>query len=309
MRAMIDYIKADLPEDIIQILLQSEFLEFKAVANCETGELQNNSFAIHNGLQFNLFTLKGQNGEIIKQTCSMQGSLHKYYHDGVHNHDDFNEFMLELVLEDLEQKFGITPEEMRLKQIELGVNIEPPVPSLEILRYSLLHKRRPFKSKSVNRGGNYMQVRYQNHIIKLYDKQKQYKHLFPELRPTLRFEIKFLKMRMFHDLGIYNLGDLLEYGLSNFEQMIEKEWNNVLFYEKRALHHTIYRDMYSNLNYWLDLNDSNFKFHRSKLNGYIDDSDFSVKNEIRDRIKQKWRKLSENSVLFTSYDIGIKKTV
>jgi hypothetical protein len=53
----------------------------------------------------------------------ISGSLHKYWNNGYHNYNAFNLNHVLEVIKDLEMKFGIDPFNMRLENLEFGVNI------------------------------------------------------------------------------------------------------------------------------------------------------------------------------------------
>ena len=193
--------------------------------------------------------------------------------------------------------------------MEIGVNFSPPDNPQKILQYSLFHKKEMLKWHTVQNQGRYKVASYQNHYIKLYDKQwhseKKGLNYFID---TLRFEIKYSKMRALNEMGIATLQDLLDFGLINFKPLLLKQWKNVLFYDYSILDDTQYRQDYSNVNYWLELNCSNFKYHRNKLKRLLNEAPINIKKLIGDAIGKKCDMLVQQTVQNTPLYIPIKRT-
>ena len=91
----------------------------------------------------------------------------------------------------------------------------------------------------------------------------------------MRFEIKYTKMQKLNERGIYNLQDLINYGLHNFKDEVLNEWQNILFYDNTIqidhLNTKLKRAVleYSNPNYWTGLlannQNKNFVYHKNQL--------------------------------------------
>jgi hypothetical protein len=180
------------------------------------------------------------------------------------------------VLNDLKEKFNIEAEQCILKCLEIGINIIPPIPTNEILDYSLLHKTLPFEYQKNSEEGKYKQVKHSQYIIKIYNKALHYLSKgFKISNEILRFEIKYTRMEKLNKKGIYTLNDLVKYGLHNFKNELLTEWQNVLFFDKTIQIDTLSAKTktalleYSNQNYWTALMNNkqtkNFRYHKNQL--------------------------------------------
>ena len=54
---------------------------------------------------------------------TIEGSFHKYANKGIHNFDDFTHVRFAEILDKLNQRFGIKPENLKIYQLEYGYNI------------------------------------------------------------------------------------------------------------------------------------------------------------------------------------------
>jgi hypothetical protein len=137
------------------------------------------------------------------------------------------------VIADLNAKFGLDIGYYRLRNVEVGVNIYPPIPTRQVLNNLLFHRNKQFKDISLVRGGNYKQVVHQRYLVKIYDKHKQYRRTLDlSDNRIMRFELKYVKMLDLHDRGIYTLMDVLE--SNNQLQLIRlllDEWKAIHLYD------------------------------------------------------------------------------
>ena len=138
---MIDFVKI-LNNDINSINLEcNPLLDFFQDINLDTAEIRTvnrwgNKItpfknAFYNSLEFRIYDTG---------TITIAGSLHKYWNSGAHNYNDFNYDAFLWVLNDLNNKFNIKPQQCILRCLEVGVNVKPPLQSNHILNYSFLHK-------------------------------------------------------------------------------------------------------------------------------------------------------------------------
>ena len=79
----------------------------------------------YNGLMFDVY----DSGRII-----LTGSLHKYFNQGEHNHNDFGYLQLLTVISDLTVKFSPYILNGQVNNIEVGININPIFSSSEYLK-------------------------------------------------------------------------------------------------------------------------------------------------------------------------------
>lgn len=100
---MVDGVSFDIPSEAVQ---DSDILEFKRYGN---GERAN-----YKGLIITRDNL----------SCSVRGSLHKYFNDGKHNYNDFTLSDFINTVSDLEKTLNINAETTRIGRVEAGVNID-----------------------------------------------------------------------------------------------------------------------------------------------------------------------------------------
>lgn len=67
------------------------------------------------------------------QSCKVNGSIHKYFNNGLHNYNDFTLSNYIEVLNDLSKVLNVSPEFIRIGRIEIGVNIDLDVDIYEFL--------------------------------------------------------------------------------------------------------------------------------------------------------------------------------
>jgi hypothetical protein len=96
-----------------------------------------------------------------------------------------------------------------------------------------------------------------------------------------------MKMHDLNQKGIYTLQDLLNFGLENFAPLLLKQWQQVLFYEYKALQSTKYENTYSNPNYWEKLSYEGLKYHRNNLELITTNHPENIKNKISKLIQEK----------------------
>lgn len=282
---MIDFVKYELLKTNPLELELNSYLDFHNNVSIDTGLMNVYSTAFYKGLQFKIYN---ETDAYPNKRITVEGSLHKYWNNGAHNFNDFGINEIDEVINDIKNKFNIQPENCILKQLEIGVNIKPPIKTKTILNYCLLHKTKRFKWVFTKDEGNYIQSYYQRHFIKIYDKRLHYKNKgFDIKNEIMRFEIKYTRMKFLNDRGIYNLSELLNFGLQNFTPHLLKEWNNVLFYDFELFKGTKNEFKYSYPNYWLSLNSNQLKYHRNKLNKMLNANPNNIKNQIATLIKDK----------------------
>lgn len=284
---MIDYIKVQLQGINISELKENKYLNFIGELDETTGEILKGT-AKYRGLLFQVFP---------SDYVLVQGSLHKYWNKGEHNYNDFNTLSILNVLKDIQNKFNVTPYQMILKGLELGVNIIPPYDTRQILRSCFIHCSEPFKWCKVQNNGQYIQAEHSQYLIKIYNKAKQYRDKgFSIESEILRFEIKYRKMEKLKRLGILTLQDLLNYKLENFVSVLVEEWQRVLFYDFTIKSESKLLPNYKNPMYWQELADrkssSSFKKHKRQLSNLINESSENIPMQIANLIEQKGNILS-----------------
>jgi hypothetical protein len=298
---LVDFIKIIIKELNPSILEANPLLDFYDNLNTSTGEIKTTNRhgnkitpyknAFYNSLEFRIYDTG---------LVTLAGSLHKYWNLGAHNYNDFNLEAFKWVLKDLNTKFGIEPENCILKCLEIGVNIIPPIPTNHILDYCFLHKTKPFEYQKNSDEGKYKQVQHSQYIIKIYNKALHYKRTFTDIKTEImRFEIKYTKMQKLNEHGIYNLNDLLNYGLHNFKNELLNEFNNILFYDTSIRSKSKSLTNYKNPLYWIELlaNNKNelFKHHRKNLKNLTSQTSDKIQFQITEMMSKKIDFLNTNT--------------
>ena len=268
---MIDFIKIWSYINSEEVSLLKNSVDFMGSYNVTTGESISRN---RSGNEVNPHIEAKAKGMKIKLypngRCEIAVSIHKYFNDGKHNFNYFGRKELSQALEELNKHLNINISEFRLSNIEIGVNITPPVDSDIIINNAFMYKNKVFENKFHSDEGNYKQAGLTEYLVKLYNKRKHYTNQGYVIdNETLRFELKYTVMRSVNDLGVVYVKDL-ENGLESFKKPLLNAWKNVLLYD-----HTIdyylpekTRLEYSNPNYWMSLkqiNQRTFKKHSNNL--------------------------------------------
>lgn len=191
------------------------------------------------------------------------GSLHKFYNNGLHNHNEFNKGEYLTISTRIKSIYGIEPINLAIIQLEYGVNLLPPIPTNDILNNLIQHKNRDFEQKISNENGKYYQCEHSNYILKIYNKSLQY-GCKDEI---LRIEIKQTNWSEYRKKGIKTLHDFNDCNKLQFVNNLVTKWNEVIFYDPTN------RDVekwgkYSNVNFWRELRTKSHttqKSHRDRL--------------------------------------------
>ena len=282
---MIDFVKYQLTTYDKDTLLNSPLLVFFDKVNNSTGEIAVYQNAYFRGLEFKIYYPTNAHP---KERITVEGSYHKYWNNGSHNFNDFNIHNIYEVLKDLELKFNINPNQCRLIQLEIGINILPPIKSKTIVKGCMFYKTTQFKSIYTKDEGNYNQVKAQRFFVKIYDKRTHYQNKgFKIDNEILRIEKKYSKSEELHKLGIYTMQDLINYGLNNFKPMLLDLWNNTTYYDKKLLKDYPNRYNYNSIDYWQGLTKRQRKYQLEKLNNLYKQNRESMKNIVSNLISRK----------------------
>jgi len=137
----------------------------------------------------------------------LTGSPHVYANEGLHNADDFTLGRLLWVIHDLRERFRIELIQNKLHVLEEGVNLrESGHTPTDILNSMLIFKTKPLSIFTI-KGSDGRLAEIGQHILKAYDKGKQYSDYFG----TFRLEDRFEKAEKFNEpFGIVTLADLCQ---------------------------------------------------------------------------------------------------
>ncbi|EKT4553153.1 hypothetical protein JE945_002336 [Flavobacterium psychrophilum] len=190
--------------------------------------------------------------------------------------------------------------ETKLTQLEYGFNINVPRSAESIIKETVLmhNLKRHTALRKFDGKGLLLEFEYDNFIIKIYDKAKQYS--LDENK--LRFEIKFKKAIEFNKLGVYNLTDLKNKEiLGNLFKYLMKRLNELIIVDNYSENLEIEKtdidklNAYSSFMFWETMtrktrNDkSEFKTDYFKL---LEKYDLlKTKNMLKNQLVQKFEKL------------------
>ncbi len=303
---MIDFIKAIIQDIDIALLKQNKLLNFCSEVNLETGEVRKNNRnntkrstycnAFYNSLEFRIY----DSGKVF-----LLGSLHKYYNKGEHNFNDFGIHELNEVLKDIKDKFNITPQQLKINQIEIGLNINPPYPTNRILKHCFRHGKESFKEVAVSNKGKYMQAEYQQYYIKIYNKAQQHKNQGFDVGSDeiLRFEIKYRKLERLKKYKIRTLQNVLESGLDSLAKELLEEWNKLLLFDWTIASRSKLLLKYCNPLFWDEViaNQSLYKKHKRIFKDLIYKHSENISLQIRKVMEDKVDKLLYKGIRFNQY--------
>ncbi|WP_436487420.1 hypothetical protein [Chitinophaga sp. ARDCPP14] len=201
---MIDWIKSHHPYLQPDAWRGNPLLVYGVDVDLATGEIISVAqIADYKGLRFEIRpSVKGPGAALL-----LNGSLHKYSNDGLHNANDYSFFQLVNTVKDLTARFAVIPGAATLHGLEIGVNIKLPFSPLRIFKQVVCYRNKPFTQidKKVKRMG--LICCLTDYDVKLYDKQAQSKQPCGYM---LRFEVKVKKMRYLRPYRITSMADLTE---------------------------------------------------------------------------------------------------
>lgn len=302
---MIDYIKYEIDGSKLGSFDSDCLLEWSEIVKSSTGEVGKYAKAYYQGLTFKMYN-PTQFNPLGRLT--VQGSIHKYWNDGQHNFNDFTKGNAIDVFRELETKFYFSINNCVLMALELGVNIEHEFDAKQILDHLLMYRKKEFAPSKVANGSIYLEANLQRHIIKAYNKTKDYeKKGFYVGKNLFRFEKKYLKLQELKDLGMLTVTDLLQIDFRPFAVQLVEHWNTCLFSDWNALKDAKNEVQYSSMNYWRSLSKENFKYHVKQLNALIDQSQDSVKKRIAELIEQKAFQLCAETTQINPYSCELNR--
>ncbi len=217
---MIDFVKIRIEDPDWESLKNHPLLDFKRTLSVTTGDITGNLVANYQGLRFTKF---------VSNVMIIEGSLHKYKNFGMHNHDDFNRQQINDVIDDIKVKFNLDTCKCTLVNLEVGANVIPVIPSIELLRYLYMHHRTEFRYEDI-KNGTLKRATYEDYQLNAYDNAQQF-GLAGEL---FRFEIRLLRSRKIRKYGIQTLDDLRNPELlDKLSKLVLKKWREILIWNPR----------------------------------------------------------------------------
>lgn len=250
----IDFIKTQvIGIDTKDLLKQLEGIEPKSIYK---GELLTKTIYKHKNLSIKFF----ENNNRIE----LSGSLHTYFNEGLHNHNDFSLTNFRTALNLLYHNLKIKPENLYIIHLEWGYNIEPPYKTNNVIDNIIQHK---CVNKTLgidsNQEGKYSEFKHAHYRFKIYNKAKHFK-LNKEL---IRFEIKQTNWSKFRAKNIFTLKDFINSDATIFLNELLEQINNLVIYDL-DINNQNYK--YQTPKYWNELRQKysykTVKYHKDKLN-------------------------------------------
>lgn len=272
---MVDFVKFTVAN--FKEIATNPLLSFKV----RTNRTNTTSFEVaqYKGIKFEL----KNTGYLI-----VSGSLHKYYNEGTHNHNDFTFSMLQLVIEDLARRFHFNVNDCYIHNIEFGVNIVPVVDTQMVLAGLMIHKTKEF---STIKQGHYRQAHHTQYHVKVYNKASQY----GLAKQLMRYELKIVKMAKLKKCGIRKLGDLQENRwIESIQGILSEEWSEVLLFDKTIdidvldMKQELQLRKWSDSGYWKNLDKSKRSREKKKYREYIKQQSGLIQDRLSVVIHEKW---------------------
>jgi len=159
------------------------------------------SHAQYNGLFLSSYIGRKNNPD----SCHIRGSLARFHNKGSDNAFDFTMDMVRESMDLMENSFDLDLEQCDLRGLEVGFNINLPIPVSQFLGNIKQINDTPFSTLKEGRFNIGLIADKQEYSIKLYDKGKVASKTDTNL---LRMELNVSKTRFLQQFGIHSLIDL-----------------------------------------------------------------------------------------------------
>lgn len=240
----VDWLKAEVIGLKKDQFLSNTLLDWKQV--CEKGGVLRFEQADFQNIKIRIYPDGTKSSGIF-----FSGSLHKLANHGRHNYDDFTRTRFDQVIYKLQVCFGIKPQNLRLLQLEFGVNIVPPIDTTRILEHLFQLNNVSFTEIINNRSGHYKQALRTDYILKTYNKGKQYKLPYE----LLRIEVKQTNWSEYRRQGMITLSDFIQVDKQSFLNKLTGYFANCVFYDPTNKDANKWED-FRNAIYWRELRDN-----------------------------------------------------
>jgi hypothetical protein len=220
------------------------------------------------------------------------------------------------IILDFQQAFNIDLENLRVVNIEFGVNIIPPLQIENLITWIKFHSKNQFfnhnglryskQSQSISKNGKYSNYK----IIKAYAKGIQYPN-YCDIN-TFRFEIKSKTTQYIRDvISVFTLDDLLDYEVYNLmSYQLLKEFDEVLIIDHEVDVSKLSKKeqksilKYLNVDEWEQYTNKTINVFRNNFNKYyklLNKTGFHHKKRLKYLLEEKINELKKCEVL-TGYE-------
>ena len=303
----LDYFRGEILYPDINRFLNNSLLNFTEPFNVDTGEIgtsKSRTGTVKKPQRWTeyknmVFKYYPDNGRMF-----ISGSLHKFYNDGKHNHDQFTQDKFKSALKALNDSFGITPDKVRITSLEWGVNIKTPIPVNTILDHCFFINHKRITQDFVdNRQAKYHLAVFDEYNVKLYNKSIQYQ-LNSEV---LRIERKQKDFKKFADKQNIQptLQGIINSGFKGMSTTLLNDWQRVLFVDPELTKHPKYLK-YSNPKFWenkrkLKSGNQIIARHRKELKELNKSQGGNYHNQITQILTSKLNEMSNDVLTFSPF--------
>jgi hypothetical protein len=150
---------------LASLLLEDEKLDFNVIFNKSTAEVKF-SKAKYKGCEIAIYP----SGRII-----FKGSLHIYFNEGKHNHNNYTIEKLNQTICKIESELGFKSNRARIQNLEFGVNVNTAFEPKGFIDSLISYKYRSFSMMQVKHAGHGKECfDLQQYGVKIYNKGLQY---------------------------------------------------------------------------------------------------------------------------------------
>lgn len=284
---MIDFVKIEInSRNIADALTNNQLLNFKNESDNETGELEKQR-AKYQGLKFLIYP---NTGKVV-----IEGSIHKYYNAGLHNHNDFSFAQIVSTITDISETFNFNPQVAYLHGLEFGVNIRLVQNPSTVLNMIVCYGNDGINKMNISDGRAEGIISNQtNHIVKIYNKSLQYQQ--PE--NILRVEDKIIRMRKIEHLSINTLHDLTDHNkVASLGNVLFQMFDLLIIHEPVRIDELSKPDLKlyeqaGNPRFWEGLNRFQRFKKRTRYESIIERYSIDrIKETIKLKVVEKWEEL------------------
>lgn len=290
-----DWFRAQIVGVMLSIIYNNPLLNFTTIVDAKSGEVRNKFyFAKFIGFKIKLYPHPTKDGCFTRGT--IEGSLHYFWNDGQHNYNRFPFLSQIVAARKLVKALGIELYNLRLVQLEIGLNLRINCPVSEILNALRFHRRTPFTDIIKNERGHFKESTQSRLFLKAYDKGLQ-----NTLNDNIfRFEIKTIDLELLrNEYGELTFETLFSFVFRDFKQKLLNRWDECVFVHPEDFKTLAEYYHYHDQQKWLSIlqnenkarANENWKTKRRKLDEIISKNPTSKKNLIRNMISQEFDRL------------------
>lgn len=243
---------------------------------------------------------------------NFQGSIHRLANNGGPNYDLFTPEKFEKAMNMLYTDFGIKPENLQIKSLEVGVNIRAPIDPATLINHCFSHKRKDIEQQISSDKGKFHQAEHNKYILKIYDKGKQYGLNLD----ILRLEIKYKNWSIFRTSGIDTLQDFINADKTFFVEDLVKRWEEVIFFDPTISDYST-QHKYNNRLFWQSQahkHRNTYTYHKNQLRQLCKAKGNDIQSEVSTLIKKAlsndYHSIStlRKKCLYTGIDISMQRS-